>query len=92
MYLEFLGHCFSETINSHRHVTHSDISEHLSDFYRTYAYFQQNSARVHTASNITLSLHSVSGDKIISRGLWPPCSPDLNMAILLVGNFEEQRA
>jgi hypothetical protein len=32
----------------------------------------------HTAKNSTVALDEVFGERVISRGLWPPRSPDLN--------------
>ena len=71
---------FSETLNSHRYVTQilTPFFERLSDYERTYAFFQQDNASSRTANNSVRCLQSVFGDRIISRGLWPPYSPDLN--------------
>jgi hypothetical protein len=38
----------------------------------------QDNATAHTANNSMVALHEVFGERVISRGLWPPRSPDLN--------------
>jgi hypothetical protein len=53
--------------------------EHLTDDERQYGYFQQDNAAVHTARNSMSALQEVFNDSIISTGLWPPRSPNLNV-------------
>jgi hypothetical protein len=43
----------------------------LTEEERSYTWFQQDSATVHTAHNSLASLEGVFGDREISRGLWP---------------------
>ena len=40
-------------------------------------YFQQNGATSHTSHASIAEIQSFSGDRVISKGLWPPRSPDL---------------
>jgi hypothetical protein len=40
-------------------------------------WFQQDSATAHTAASAMEILHEFFGEKLISKGLWPPKSPDL---------------
>jgi hypothetical protein len=40
-------------------------------------WFQQDSATAHTAASTMETLHEFFGEKLISKGLWPPRSPDL---------------
>ena len=40
-------------------------------------WFQQDSATVHTAASTMVILHEFFGENLISKGLWPPRSPDL---------------
>jgi hypothetical protein len=40
-------------------------------------YFQQDSATAHTARISVTLLRGVFGDRIISKDIWPPRSPDL---------------
>jgi hypothetical protein len=40
-------------------------------------WFQQDSATAHTASSTMVILHEFFGENVISKGLWPPRSPDL---------------
>jgi hypothetical protein len=42
---------------------------------KQYAYFQQDNASQHSME----ALHEIFGERIISRGLWPPRSPDLSV-------------
>jgi hypothetical protein len=40
-------------------------------------WFQQDSATAHTAASTMEILHEFFGENIISKGVWPPRSPDL---------------
>jgi hypothetical protein len=40
-------------------------------------WFQQDSATAHIAASTMELLHEFFGEKLISKGLWPPRSPDL---------------
>jgi hypothetical protein len=42
------------------------------------AYFQQDSAMAHTAHMSMALLDDVFADRIISKTIWPPSSPDLS--------------
>ena len=41
-------------------------------------WFQQDSATAHTAASTMEILHEFFGENVISKGVWPPRSPDLN--------------
>jgi len=41
------------------------------------SWFQQDSATSHTAASTMVILHEIFGENLISKGLWPPRSPDL---------------
>jgi hypothetical protein len=43
----------------------------------TYSWFQQDGATAHTANNSKKLLNKIIGERVISRNLWPPHSPDL---------------
>ena len=43
-----------------------------------YSWFQQDGATAHTAKNSMKLLEEVFCERIISKNLWPPRSPDLN--------------
>jgi hypothetical protein len=43
----------------------------------TYSWFQQDGAPAHTANNSMEPLNEIFGERVISRNLWPPRSPDL---------------
>ena len=40
-------------------------------------YFQQDGATSHTSHANMVEFQSFFGDRVISKGLWPPCTPDL---------------
>jgi hypothetical protein len=44
---------------------------------RNYGYFQEDNATAHTADDSMDAIHKVFDDRIISKGLWPPRSPNL---------------
>jgi hypothetical protein len=44
----------------------------------TYSCFQQDGATAHTANNSMKLVNEIFGERVISRNLWPPRSPDLN--------------
>jgi inhibitor of nuclear factor kappa-B kinase subunit alpha len=71
---------FEETINSERYV--SDILqpffESITEEEKTYGYFMQDGATAHIATYSIHVLNKVFEDRLISRGLWPARSPDLN--------------
>jgi hypothetical protein len=45
---------------------------------KPYCYFMQDGATSHTATYSINFLNEVFEDRLISRGLWPARSPDLN--------------
>jgi hypothetical protein len=55
---------------------------------RQYGNFQQDNATAHTASAAMVAIREVFEDRIISRGLCPPRSPDLSFCdFYLWGNL-----
>jgi hypothetical protein len=42
----------------------------------TYSWFLQDGATAHTANNSMKLLNEIFGERVISRKLWPPRSPD----------------
>jgi hypothetical protein len=53
---------------------------------RQYGYFQQDNATAYTANATMVAIREAFEDRIISRGLWPPRSPDLSFAIFIFGD------
>jgi len=49
----------------------------LDDEELSIGYFQQDGATSHTSHTSMAEIQSFSGDRVISKGFWPPCSPDL---------------
>jgi hypothetical protein len=43
----------------------------------TYSWFQKHSATALTANNSVNLLNKIFGERVISRNVWPHCSPDL---------------
>ena len=70
---------FSETISSDRYceLIITPFLEQLQRIEKRHGYFQQDGATAHTANNSMSLLRGVFGDRMISRGTWPPRSPDL---------------
>jgi hypothetical protein len=64
---------FSDTINTESYRT--DILEpflgHLTERETEEAWFQQDGATAHTASSSLQVLEDISGNRMISRGIWP---------------------
>ena len=71
---------FNDTVNSERYcsVILQPFIAQLSDQERQIGYFQQDGATAHTANNTMRCLQNVFGRRLISKGLWPPRSPDLS--------------
>jgi hypothetical protein len=56
---------------------------------RQHGYFQQDNATAHTTNATMVAIWEVFEDRIISRGLWPPRSPDLSFCVFyLWGNLK----
>jgi hypothetical protein len=72
--------CFNETINCERYVPviPGQFCPELTEEEGLYDLFQQDSATAHTARMSMQALSDVFGVRIISRGIWPARSPDLN--------------
>jgi hypothetical protein len=71
---------FHKTVNSHWYMNnilnpffHQQTAEE-----RNYGYFQKENATAHANDNSMGPIHDVFDDRIISKGLWPPRSPDLS--------------
>jgi hypothetical protein len=71
---------FENTLNSEWYV--SDILRpffgSITEEEETYGYFMQDGATAHTATYSINVLNEVFENRLISRGLWPSRSPDLN--------------
>jgi hypothetical protein len=70
---------YNNTVNATRYVNNilSPFFAELTEEERLYGISQQDSATAHTAYISLETLREVFSDCIISRGLWPPRSPDL---------------
>jgi hypothetical protein len=70
---------YDDTVNAARYVNNilSQLFAELTREKRLYGVIQQNSAITHMAYICLEALRQVFGDRINSRGIWPPCSPNL---------------
>jgi hypothetical protein len=70
---------FNETVNPDRDVNNilRPFLAELTEEEKLYCYFQQDCATAHTDHVSLEALGKVHDGRIISRGLWPPRSPDL---------------
>jgi len=50
-------------------------------------WFQQDTATAHTAASTMVMLHEFFGGNVISKGLWPPRSPDLTSPDLFLWSY-----
>jgi hypothetical protein len=78
-------------VNSDRYVNDipNPFFNQLTAEEKQYGYFQQDNATAHTASASMVAIREVFEDRIISRGLWPPRSPDLSFCdFYLWGNLK----
>jgi hypothetical protein len=71
---------FEETINSYRYVELILLPffQGLTEEEKLYGYFMQDGTMAHTADFSVAVLEEVFGERLITCGLWPPRSPDLN--------------
>jgi hypothetical protein len=72
---------FQDTVKAEIYRTEilTPFFEQLSDIERQYSYFQKDSATPHIANNSLQAIREVFDDRIISKGLCPPRSPDLTV-------------
>lgn len=71
---------FDDTINSNRYVTNilTPFFDQLTEEEKLYSYFQQDGATAHTAEKSLNRLEQLFEDRVVSKGIWPPRSPDLS--------------
>ena len=77
---QFQSIFFSETLNSQQYcdtLVYPFIAQLKEDEIEK-AYFQQDGATAHTAHMSVAVLDDVFADRIISKTIWPPRSPDLS--------------
>jgi hypothetical protein len=71
---------FNETVNCERNVQ-AILGQFFPEFTeekKFYGWFQQDSDTAHTARMSMQALSYVFGNRLISSGVWPARSPDLN--------------
>ena len=57
---------------------HNEFVDQLDDDELRNGYFQQDGATCHTSNESMTEIESIFDDRIISKALWPPRSPDLS--------------
>ena len=57
---------------------HNEFVDQLDDDELRNGYFQQDGATCHTSNDSMTEIESFFDDRIISKALWPPRSPDLS--------------
>jgi hypothetical protein len=69
---------FDTTLNTDLYldIFHQFVNQ-LDDLELTNAYFQQDGATCHTSRRALAEIASFFQDRVVSKGLWPPRSPDL---------------
>ena len=69
---------FHETSNTAHYLEiFNEFVDQLDDELRN-GYFQQDGATCHTSNDSVTEIESFFDDRIISKALWPPRSPDLS--------------
>jgi len=71
---------FHETLNTARYLEiFNEFVDQLDDAELRNCYFQQDVATRHTSNESMAEIESFFDDRIISKALWPPRSPDLSL-------------
>ena len=71
---------FDSTVNTDVYLTFLDELYHqLTEEERNYCFFQQDGATCHTSERSLTRVHQIfTEERTVSKGLWPPRSPDLS--------------
>jgi len=73
-----IGPIFDATIKTAAYMEiFNTFVNQLDDEELSTGFFQQDGATSHTSHASIAEIHSFFGDRVISKGLRPPCSPDL---------------
>ena len=59
-------------------MVHNEFVDQLDDDELRNGYFQQDGGTCHTSNESMTEIESFFDDRIISKALWPPRSPDLS--------------
>ena len=72
---------FSETITAERYSNEilRSFVDKLSEEEKLTAYFQRDGATAHTANSTLRFLNDIFQSRVISKGIWPPRSPNLSV-------------
>ena len=71
---------FDSTVNTDIYLTFLDeLDRQLTEEERNYCFFQQDGATCHTSERSLTRVHQIfTEERTVSKGLWPPRSPDLS--------------
>ena len=88
-----IGHIFFDaTITSGAYMEiFNTIVNQLDDEKLSIGYFQQDGATSHTSNASMSEIQSSFGDRVISKGLWPPRSPNLTPPDYLLWRYLKGR-
>jgi hypothetical protein len=65
--------------------------DQLDDIELTQGYFQQDGATCHTSNESMALINSFFMDRVVSKNLWPPRSPDLTPADYFLWGYLKER-
>lgn len=69
---------FEDNLNSHRFgIIFNEFTNQLTSYERKHCWFQQDSATCHTSRESLKNIKKTFKNRVISKDLWPPRSPDL---------------
>ena len=72
---------FTQTITAERYRNEllRSFVHKLNEEEKIFAYFQQDGATAHAANSTSRFLNDIFQTRVISKGIWPPRSPDLSV-------------
>lgn len=83
---------FNQTVNTAEYrLIFMEFVEQLDDVELSQGYFQQDGATCHTSNESMELIASFFDDRIISRNLWPPRSPDLTTPDFFLWGYLKDR-
>lgn len=82
---------FTDTINTERYLNIIQQFICLLVSNERYCWFQQDGATAHTSHTTMNALEEFFGNRIISKNLWPPRSPDLSPADFYLWGYLKER-
>ncbi|KAJ4429843.1 hypothetical protein ANN_22047 [Periplaneta americana] len=91
-YFRVCAHLTIQTVNTAEYrLIFMEFVEQLDDVELSQGYFQQDGATCHTSNESMELIASFFDDRIISRNLWPPRSPDLTTPDFFLWGYLKDR-